>query len=99
MTEVLTLDMADSEFIECRPGCGACCIALSISSSIPGMERGKPVGVRCIHLLEDYRCALFGKPERPDVCSAFRAERLFCGNNRDEAMKILMSLTDPDEYL
>lgn len=26
---------------ECRPGCGACCIAPSISSPIPGMPEGK----------------------------------------------------------
>jgi Fe-S-cluster containining protein len=86
--------MAESEYIDCREGCGACCIALSISSSIPGMEQGKPAGVRCIHLMEDYKCALFGKPERPAVCGDFRAETLFCGTNRDEAMKILLSLSD-----
>ena len=28
-----------------RPGCGACCIAPSISSPIPGMPHGKAVGV------------------------------------------------------
>ena len=28
----------------CRPGCGACCIAPSITSPIPGMPDGKPVG-------------------------------------------------------
>ncbi|MBM3421317.1 MAG: YkgJ family cysteine cluster protein, partial [Bacteroidetes bacterium] len=36
--------------MDCREGCGACCIALDISSSIPGMEGGKPAGMRCIHL-------------------------------------------------
>jgi len=78
--------------MECRPGCGACCIAVSISSPIPGMPDGKPGGVRCIHLLQDYRCALWGKPERPGVCSAFKAEEEFCGSDRDEALKILSSL-------
>jgi Fe-S-cluster containining protein len=39
--------------MECREHCGACCIAPSISSPIPGMPRGKPGGVRCIHLSED----------------------------------------------
>ena len=29
-------------------GCGACCIAPSISSAIPGMPDGKPAGVRCV---------------------------------------------------
>jgi len=75
--------------------CGACCIALSISSPIPGMESGKPVGVRCIHLLNDYRCALFNDPRRPKVCSDYQAEEEFCGTTRDEAMKILNSLSDP----
>jgi uncharacterized protein len=80
--------------MECRSGCGACCIALSISSSIPGMTGGKAVGVRCIHLLEDYRCALFNDPSRPKVCSDFKAEPDFCGSDRDEALKILYSLSE-----
>lgn len=81
-----------SIIMECRSGCGACCIVVSISSPIPGMPGGKPAGVRCIHLADDYRCALWGKPERPPVCSAFRAEEEFCGNDRDEAIRILSSL-------
>ncbi|MBF7801077.1 YkgJ family cysteine cluster protein, partial [Klebsiella pneumoniae] len=28
--------------MECRTDCGACCIAPSISSPIPGMPQGKP---------------------------------------------------------
>ncbi|HAI50813.1 MAG TPA: zinc/iron-chelating domain-containing protein, partial [Enterobacteriaceae bacterium] len=28
--------------MECRPDCGACCIAPSISTPIPGMPHGKP---------------------------------------------------------
>jgi len=56
------------------------------------MPEGKPAGVRCFHLTPDYRCALWGKPERPDVCNAFRAEPDFCGSDRNEAMSILTSL-------
>jgi len=56
------------------------------------MPEGKPAGVRCLHLTPDYRCALWGRPERPDVCSAFRAEPDFCGSDRNEAMSILTSL-------
>jgi len=78
--------------MECRSGCGACCIAPSISSPVPGMPEGKPAGVRCLHLTPDYRCTLWGKPERPDVCSAFRAEPDFCGSDRNEAISILTSL-------
>jgi len=79
--------------MDCRENCGACCIELSISSPIPGMPEGKPAGVRCIHLLEDYRCALYNSIERPKVCSDFKAEPEFCGNSRDEALRILYSLS------
>ncbi len=56
------------------------------------MPEGKPAGVRCIHLLDDYRCALFGRPERPKVCGDFQAEEIICGKDRDEAMAIIASL-------
>jgi len=56
------------------------------------MPDGKPAGVRCIHLLPDYRCALWGSPERPPVCDVFKAEEAFCGKDRDEALKIFTSL-------
>ena len=75
--------------MDCRPGCGACCIALSISSPIPGMHDGKPAGVRCIHLLEDFRCALYNSPLRPQVCINFMPDPEFCGNSREEAMRIM----------
>jgi len=80
--------------MECRENCGACCIALSISSPIPGMPDGKPAGVRCIHLLDDYKCAIFGSPDRPKVCSDFKAEEEVCGKSREEAMRILNSILD-----
>lgn len=76
----------------CRPDCGACCIAPSISSPIPGMEQGKPAGVRCIQLLPDYRCALFGKPERPAVCSSLRPTQSMCGTCQQDAMTYLSAL-------
>jgi len=82
-----------SSKMECRPNCGACCISLSISSPIPGMPDGKPAGVRCIHLLDDYRCALYGHPSRPKVCIDFKPEAEFCGESREEAMRLLTSLT------
>jgi uncharacterized protein len=58
------------------------------------MPDGKPVAVRCIHLTEEYKCALFGKPERPKVCSDFKAEEMFCGQTREDALRILTSLTE-----
>lgn len=75
--------------IPCRPACGACCTAISISSSIPGMPAGKPAGVTCIHLAEDKRCRLFGLPERPKVCSDFQADTEVCGENASQAEALL----------
>ncbi len=81
--------------MECRPGCGACCITASISSPIPGMPEGKPSGIRCLHLTEDYKCALFNSPERPAVCSDFRPDEEFCGTSREEALRILKAFDTP----
>jgi uncharacterized protein len=77
---------------ECRVGCGACCIAPSISSPIPGMPEGKPAGVRCIQLTEDNRCKLFGLPERPAVCVRLRPHPEMCGSTADEALAYLIHL-------
>jgi uncharacterized protein len=76
----------------CRPGCGACCIAPSISSPIPGMPNGKPAGVRCIQLTADNRCAIFGDPHRPAVCASLQPESAMCGPDREHAMRWLMQL-------
>ena len=73
----------------CRPGCGACCIAPSISSPIPGMPQGKRAGERCLHLTAELRCAIFGQPERPSVCSGFAADPEVCGSSREEAIRLL----------
>lgn len=75
----------------CRIGCGACCIAPSISSAIPGMPNGKPAGVRCVQLTQRNECQLFGKDERPLVCRQFSATAEICGTDYDIA---LMNLTD-----
>ena len=75
--------------MQCREGCGACCIAPSISSAIPGMPQGKPAGMRCVQLSEDNRCMIFGLPERPEVCSAFTAERQVCGETREDALQVI----------
>ncbi|MGC9375300.1 MAG: YkgJ family cysteine cluster protein [Bacteroidales bacterium] len=78
--------------MQCRKGCGACCIYPSISSSIPGMPNGKPAGVRYIHLDNNMNCQLFGSPERPKVCSGFKPEKLVCGDSAAEAYHILAQL-------
>lgn len=75
--------------MNCRSGCGACCIAISISSPIPGMPNGKPGGVRCVQLTDDNRCQVFGSPLRPKVCEAFRPASDTCGENQAEALSIL----------
>jgi hypothetical protein len=87
--------------VKCRVGCGACCVALSISSPIPGMPEGKPAGVRCVQLTPDNRCRLYDAPERPAVCVRLRPSEEMCGQSAHEAYTWLMDLeretrpTDP----
>ena len=76
----------------CREGCGACCIAPSLSSAIPGMPRGKPAGVRCVQLSDDLRCRVYDSPGRPAVCASFPAMREHCGDDREEALRLLAEL-------
>lgn len=78
--------------MECRIGCGACCIAPSISSNIPGMPGGKPAGKRCIQLDEENKCKIFGRTERPEVCSRLKPEIEMCGNYAEYAMDYLTRL-------
>ncbi|PTR32667.1 hypothetical protein C8J98_105221 [Luteibacter sp. OK325] len=78
--------------LSCRMGCGACCIAPSISSPIPGMPHGKPAGMRCVQLTDDNRCAIFGRPERPKVCGGLRPEAEMCGPDRDYALAWITGL-------
>ena len=56
------------------------------------MPDGKPAGVRCIQLTHDNRCAIFGRPERPAVCSGLRPEITMCGSHRDHAFAYLVEL-------
>lgn len=72
--------------MNCRPHCGACCIAPSIHSPLPGMPNGKPAGVRCAQLTDDNRCAVFDKPERPAFCARLEANPEMCGSDRDYAL-------------
>ena len=78
--------------LACRPGCGACCIAPSISSPIPGMPNGKPAGMRCVQLDKDLRCRIFGHPERPAVCGSLKPAAEMCGVDRGQAMQYLAEL-------
>jgi Fe-S-cluster containining protein len=54
------------------------------------MPDGKPAGVKCIHLCEDYSCGIY--EQRPKVCIDFQVEVLVCGNDREEAIAILSRL-------
>ena len=78
--------------MKCRPGCGACCIAPSITSPIPGMPEGKPSGVRCIQLTDGNKCRLFGKPERPVFCVGLQPSYEMCGTSPEEALGYLFEL-------
>lgn len=93
--------------MNCRSECGACCIAPSITSPLPGMPHGKLAGVPCVQLLPDMRCAVFGKPERPAFCGGLQPSADMCGSDRHAALLWLKQLdTDtaptagaPHEYL
>ncbi|TKR30344.1 YkgJ family cysteine cluster protein [Luteimonas gilva] len=78
--------------MDCRAGCGACCIAPSIASPIPGMPHGKPAGIPCVQLDDELRCRLFGKPERPAFCASLRPMASMCGGSREEALALLIAL-------
>ncbi|MFN3713492.1 MAG: YkgJ family cysteine cluster protein [Alcanivoracaceae bacterium] len=78
--------------IPCRPDCGACCTAPSISSAIPGMPQGKPAGIPCVQLDERRRCRLFGDPGRPQVCRSLLPRQSMCGVDAVMAMAYLGAL-------
>ena len=70
---------------DCRPGCGACCIAPSITSPIPGLEGGT-------QLDEQNRCRLFGRPERPAFCGGLQPSAEMCGSSSEQAIAWLAQL-------
>lgn len=78
--------------MHCRDHCGACCIAPSISSPIPGMPHGKHAGVACVQLDGQLRCRLFGHPDRPAVCGSLRPSDAMCGSGRLQALEMLREL-------
>ncbi|MCK6950204.1 YkgJ family cysteine cluster protein [Enterobacter roggenkampii] len=78
--------------MDCRPDCGACCTAPSISSPIPGMPEGKLANTRCVQLSETNLCMIFGSPLRPKVCSGLQPTAEMCGSTREQAMTYLLEL-------
>jgi hypothetical protein len=56
------------------------------------MPDGKPAGARCVQLMDDLRCAIFGLPERPAVCANLRAMVEMCATTASDAMLYLDDL-------
>ncbi|MFC0178564.1 YkgJ family cysteine cluster protein [Thorsellia kenyensis] len=73
----------------CRSHCGACCIAPSISSPIPGMPNGKKAGEPCIHLNEEMKCLIFSSKDRPACCGGLQPTKEMCGDTREQALRFL----------
>ena len=86
-----------SSGLACRPGCGACCTAPSISSPIPGMPQGKAAGVPCVQLDAHMRCKVFGQPERPAVCGQLMPSREMCGAHDDGGVHARLFLARLEE--
>ncbi len=86
--------------MDCRSGCAACCVVISISSCIPGYPEGKPADVVCCNLDHaTLKCTIWNMDNYPDVCRYFMPDPAYCGKNADEAYKILAELekkTFPD---
>lgn len=78
--------------MKCRVGCGACCIALSISESMPNHPNGKQAGEICKNMNPDKTCKIWGTPQYPKTCAGFKAEESWCGSNFEQAIKILKKL-------
>ena len=53
------------------------------------MPHGKPAGVRCVQLDAYNYCLIFGRPERPAVCSGFAADVEVCGSSSEEAIRLI----------
>jgi hypothetical protein len=56
------------------------------------MPDGKPAGVACAQLTADYRCAVFGRPERPAFCAGLKPAPEMCGADRAAALAWLTRL-------
>ena len=56
------------------------------------MAAGKPAGERCVQLDDANRCRIFGRPERPAVCSQLRPSQEMCGASAEHAMFYLARL-------
>ncbi len=82
----------EKDVFNCRPGCGACCIAISISSPLPGMPEGKKAGERCTHLDDHGYCLIYNSKVYPLVCKNFKPSIEICGKTKGHALSILTDL-------
>ena len=71
--------------MNCRKGCGACCIYISITSPLPNHPNGKKAGEYCLNLSKEFTCSLWNKPNLPEICRNFQADVELCGLNSEEA--------------
>ncbi len=76
--------------MECRSGCGACCIAPSITQPFYRMPEGKKANERCVHLDDQQRCRIFNDPRRPLCCAQFQPEESICLDNAAQALAELI---------
>ena len=58
------------------------------------MPEGKPAGVPCIQLDENFRCRIFNDPARPRVCGSLQPSPEMCGNCRQDALNYLTELEE-----
>lgn len=56
------------------------------------MPHGKPAGIPCVQLQDDFRCALFGDPSRPTFCVSLRPSEEMCRTSASEALEFLSLL-------
>ncbi len=56
------------------------------------MPQGKPAGMPCVQLDAQLGCRLFGRPERPAVCSSLRPTPEMCGGSAADALQGLTRL-------
>lgn len=80
--------------MNCRSGCGACCIAPSMTTPVPGLPAGKPAGLPCVQLTADWRCAIFDQPRRPSCCAGLQPDEEMCGTDRNQALAYLAWLEE-----
>lgn len=56
------------------------------------MPNGKPAGVPCIHLDNQFNCLLFNQSTRPAICRQLKPCPEMCGANQQEALAYLTLL-------